>query len=66
MIAPLMFQTMSALLHLGKSIKSGNLGIECFQPFLKVSVYYTFPSLVLVSLILSKPLVENVTFDTDF
>ena len=51
----LTYQSMSALLHFGKFIASGSLGVECFQPSLDISTK------LCVSLVLSKFLAEHVT-----
>ena len=55
------YHSMSALLHLRKSSTSGKLGVECYQPSYDIQVSNVFLLLVLVLLIFSKFLTENVT-----
>ena len=57
-LAPLMYQSMSALLHLGKSTAFGTLGVECFQPY---QVFYVFLPSAFVPLVLSLFVAEHVT-----
>ena len=56
----LTYQSLSALLHLGKSTTIGNHGIECFQPSEVIQVSYLFPSAMDVPF-LSKFVAEHVT-----
>ena len=55
-----MYQSMSAFLHLGKSTTSGSLWVECFQPSLVTQVSYVFPSSILVPIVLSRFLAEQI------
>ena len=52
---------MSALLHSGKSISSGSLGLNAFTIPWKFKVNFAFPYPALVSLVLSKFLAEHIT-----
>ena len=57
----LKYQSMSPLLHLGKSVPFGSIEVEGFQSALNILVELCIFSSALVPLVLSKFLVEHVT-----